>query len=502
VLAVLLLVLAGYVLWPSAHRILGLYEARTTTVPLTVTQTTAPAASAMPAISSDRFESSNATDDAGLRSSSEQGDVLARDQQTDASASSASSSASNPPAATADASSGDVPSSITTDREGIAAASTAATEVSEDATRPAPTATVDPVSEASDKVDTSSAAAAPDEDAGMPPRDKPHHLRTIFVSLASYRDAQCPLTVENMLRQAEFPGRIHLGINQQNGADDVDCFNALPNDLKVQLGGNIRMVRIKNTEALGPQSARYICSTLYEDEDYFMQIDSHMRFAPKWDTLQLTMWEDTCREHAHAQRKIIVSSYPVDHPNVSSSDFTQLQRTVTTAMCKIIFNPQGMIQPTSGILKIRPPNAVPRTLESPFIAAGYFFGPGRLVRDVPYDDDLPFLFHGEEALYSVRLWAAGYRIYNPTSAIVSHFYIKQNDATAAKVPKRRLVWELGSYAALNAQSTERVKRSLLLSAATGAGVKLAPSSEDVKRYYQHFKIDLEKKSAPNLCAFP
>jgi len=52
----------------------------------------------------------------------------------------------------------------------------------------------------------------------------------------------------------------------------------------------------------------------------------------------------------------------------------------------------------------------------------FFFGPGSLVRDVPYDPNLPFLFHGEEILHSARIWTAGYDIYNPWENVIYHHY--------------------------------------------------------------------------------
>jgi len=45
-----------------------------------------------------------------------------------------------------------------------------------------------------------------------------------------------------------------------------------------------------------------------------------------------------------------------------------------------------------------------------------------MVKEVPYDPNLPFLFHGEEILHSARLWTSGYDFYTPSENVVYHHY--------------------------------------------------------------------------------
>src|ERR1700761_9231906 len=45
---------------------------------------------------------------------------------------------------------------------------------------------------------------------------------TIFVSVASYRDPECPLTVFDCLEKAKCPLRVVIGVCQQNYPVDVD----------------------------------------------------------------------------------------------------------------------------------------------------------------------------------------------------------------------------------------------------------------------------------------
>ena len=50
-------------------------------------------------------------------------------------------------------------------------------------------------------------------------------MDTIFVSVASYRDDECPATLEYLFGKADNPHNVYIGICQQNDSDngDIDC---------------------------------------------------------------------------------------------------------------------------------------------------------------------------------------------------------------------------------------------------------------------------------------
>ena len=113
--------------------------------------------------------------------------------------------------------------------------------------------------------------------------------KTIFVSVASYRDFYCSRTLESMYRNATHPENLHAGICLQNKEGDEDC--ALPDDLQ-KYSKNITTIRMKNYEAKGPTWARYLCTTLFNDQDYFFQIDSHTLFDAGWDVTLMAMIDE------------------------------------------------------------------------------------------------------------------------------------------------------------------------------------------------------------------
>ena len=97
----------------------------------------------------------------------------------------------------------------------------------------------------------------------------------IFISIASYRDNECSTTINSLYKNAKRPENINIGICQQNDNDDPDCL--MNKDLYNKYKKQIRIVRIPHTDARG-LPMQDICSHLWNGEEYFLQIDRHMKF--------------------------------------------------------------------------------------------------------------------------------------------------------------------------------------------------------------------------------
>jgi [Skp1-protein]-hydroxyproline N-acetylglucosaminyltransferase len=228
---------------------------------------------------------------------------------------------------------------------------------------------------------------------------KPKDERTIFISVASYRDKECPNTIREIFTKAYKPDRIRIGICQQNKDEDVDCM-VTPYDDK------IRIVRLKHTEAKGPTYARYICSTLYQGEDYYMQIDSHSRFEKDWDKKLIDMIP---------LQKAVLSCYPNDWMKEGKD-------TSVSIYCQIKKSDRGTLK-TTAYLK----NPTEELMEIPYIGGGFFFTYGVFLNTVPYDENLPHLFEGEEILFTMRMWTHGWDFYAPNKIILYHYYYRDGE---------------------------------------------------------------------------
>ena len=117
---------------------------------------------------------------------------------------------------------------------------------------------------------------------------------TIFLSLATYRDENCPNTLKWAFEKAKHPEKLFVGIVQQNchancrsgvlvggGMEDVppdeDCrksFCESDSGKDLCAKGHVRLLDIDEPESLGPYAARYFASKLWYGENWFMQTDA------------------------------------------------------------------------------------------------------------------------------------------------------------------------------------------------------------------------------------
>lgn len=234
---------------------------------------------------------------------------------------------------------------------------------------------------------------------------------TIFVSIASYRDKACLATVKHLYKQAAHPERVFIGICEQNTADVAE--SCLRDGFKYYK--NVRRMTIPNTEAKGPCYARYLCSTLYRGERWFMQIDSHTKFAKDWDVKAVRNALECPSPRA------CLSAYPHDmHANSAEEKSVPI-------LCESSWNNDGLPTFTASIKSGAEVQKNPH-FPVPFTSGGFLFAPGSIVADVPYDPNLHHLFTGEEILYSARLWTSGYDFFTPKENIVFHFYYRSGES--------------------------------------------------------------------------
>jgi hypothetical protein len=240
--------------------------------------------------------------------------------------------------------------------------------------------------------------------------------KTIFVSIASYRDFYCTRTLESLFKNATNPNNVFVGLCIQNKDDDEDC--SITNVSLKQYANNVRTIRLKSYEAKGPTWARYLCTTLMNKEDYFLQIDSHTLFEKGWDEKCIQMVEEI--KANTTSKDVVLSHYP---PNYDDYNNRSKDLNVVDTICQSFFNDRGVVS----FLGASPINMkTEKYVQTPHIAAGMFFCEGKCIQDVPYDPNLPNLFVGEEILHSARVWTAGYDIYSPTQVVVYHLYTRSD----------------------------------------------------------------------------
>jgi len=301
---------------------------------------------------------------------------------------------------------------------------------------------------------------------------------TIFVSIASYRDPVCMITVNNMFEKAKYPFNVFVGICQQNSEEDSDCLDGLDNIYK----NNIQIMRLPHYEAQGPTKARYYCSTLFTGQDYFLQIDSHTKFVKDWDMKCISMIVDL---KTSGVKKPVVSHYP---GSIEDADNDKLDRNNVATICKSFFHDSNGIISFEGAHNIDSKGVC---RPSAYITGGMFFCDSRFLKELPFDPRLDYLFIGEEILHSVRFYTHGWDIFTPREIVLFHEYTR---------PDKPKIWTDSSYSTKEAE--DKVKHYLTLDSSSELteymkkdyskyGLGTERSLED---YYKYSGIDLNSRT--------
>jgi hypothetical protein len=222
----------------------------------------------------------------------------------------------------------------------------------------------------------------------------------IFVSIAAYRDPQLVPTIEDCIAKAESPRRLRFGICwQHDPAEDAlpffndDCFRILAVDWR---------------ESKGACWARSETMKLRRGEEWFLQVDSHCRFAHGWDKKLIDFMEQT------GSPKPILSTYA--SPFTPGGDEALVDGPLQMGFQG--FTPEGI--PYMKPVAIPGWQSLQRPIRARFLAAGFLFTPGRFVEEIGYDPELYFV--GEEAAMTVRAFTSGYDLFHPHQTLVWHDY--------------------------------------------------------------------------------
>lgn len=234
----------------------------------------------------------------------------------------------------------------------------------------------------------------------------------IFVSIASYRDKLCADTIKSLYNNAKYPNNIYLGICQQNKIDDEDCLKNLDIDKN-----NIKIIRLSYNDAKGPTYARYLCSKLWDGEEYFLQIDSHTKFIKNWDIKCIL----SIKNLKNISNKPVLSHYPRNFDDYNN--YNDVEKYKVSYIKHFYYNKHNIIKYDGARIF----NTYNTFIKTPFIIGCMLFAESTFLKDIQYDPTLKYLFTGEEILHSLRFFTHGYDVYIPNQNILFHYYIRNDN---------------------------------------------------------------------------
>lgn len=237
----------------------------------------------------------------------------------------------------------------------------------------------------------------------------------IFISVASYCDELLFFTIKDCLAKAAIPENLVFGVVDQNEASQKDAIEGLG------LGARVRYVFINKLDTFGVSWARNVAFSLWDDEDYLLQIDSHTLFEEGWDTHLLKQYQELKKKSA----KPIISTYPYafSFDENNNPTFKEPSRKYALVLRP---HPDTSLNEDNAVLRFR---AEHQLSDEPVLgyhlAGGFIFTSANFMQEVPYD---PYLyFHGEEQSLAVRAYTRGWDIYNPNYIPLYHLYKKAGE---------------------------------------------------------------------------
>lgn len=239
---------------------------------------------------------------------------------------------------------------------------------------------------------------------------------TIFISLAAFCEPHLAFTLDHIFEKAKNPSALFVGLVDQSFDDNRRWLSEKP------YWPNIRYVQFSPIESRGVSWARSIAFSLYEGEDYLLQIDSHSYFEQDWDEKLL----EQMRKLLQLADKPILTTYPPPF-EFDDNDRPFLTITPSNMVSVLRKKPDSELSDTSATLLFRVEYEQGDDFQQGYhVAGGFIFTLGRFVEEVPYD---PFLyFHGEEQNLALRAFTHGWTIFHPRQSDVPLYHLyKQRD---------------------------------------------------------------------------
>ena len=228
---------------------------------------------------------------------------------------------------------------------------------------------------------------------------------TIFVQIASFRDSQLLPTLRDMIDKAEEPDNLKICICwQHSDKDEWDTLDEYQDD------DRFIIIDVKAEDSKGVCWARNRIQWEYGGEDFTLQLDSHHRFEPGWDT---ELKNEILQLQLHGYEKPLLTGYISSfHPSLPAEEWAKEPwHTVFDR-----FTPDGVVF----FLPTPIPNWEELTMPIPgrFYSAHFCFTLGIFCEEVQHDPR--YYFHGEEITIGVRAYTHGYDIFHPHKIVAYH----------------------------------------------------------------------------------
>ncbi|MFL2690035.1 MAG: GlcNAc-transferase family protein [Gammaproteobacteria bacterium] len=233
----------------------------------------------------------------------------------------------------------------------------------------------------------------------------------IFISIASYQDPMLTSTILSAYENADLPQNLIFGICDQSAKSiDLDNFS---------FENQIRYDLVDPVISEGPCWARTRVQKMFENEDYYLQIDSHMQFQKGWDSYLIKNLNLIQSINTNMHQLPIITCYPRSFEVIDfEKNIFELNSSDKNTQV-ISYRKDSMFIKKSFCRQIG--SVADREISHGYLlAAGCLFATKEFVKEVPYDPDL--YFYGEEISLMLRAFSRGFGIFHIPDIPIFHLY--------------------------------------------------------------------------------
>lgn len=266
---------------------------------------------------------------------------------------------------------------------------------------------------------------------------------------------------------------IHFGVVSQASTREHPDLSLVP---------NCSVILMHPSEARGAGYARAKAMELYNNEEFYLQIDSHTQFVKDWDKICI---EQLMLAQSLTKNKVILSSFPIpySHEGTFGTIHFYTKSTPEYPAYPTKQRPIRRKEDVWGAERVEFDDPERKLPEECFtVLGGFIFTYGVAVYEIPYDPEISFF--GEELCFAARAWTRGYDIYAPSEIIVYHFYKRRGHSKIWKDDNIRPV----SWSDIETRSFEKQKLVLcgILDGPYGLGT-IRPIAEYEEKIGINFK---------------
>ena len=269
---------------------------------------------------------------------------------------------------------------------------------------------------------------------------------SIFISIASYQDPLLVSTIFSAYENAENKNDLIFSICDQS--DNTIDING------ITFSDQIHYDHVDPLFSKGPCWARHRAQSFFNEEDFFLQVDSHTQFAPKWDSIFIKQLEKISanQEIDEYFKKPIITSYPRSFKVLDFEKGLFELNTGDKHTQVITYRKDSLFLKGSFSRQIGIPTKHSDITHAMLLAAGCIFTKGAFVKEIPYDPN--YYFYGEELSLAMRAFTNGYSFFHIPDVPLFHLYTDTSD-----IP-RKLHWDPEDDQKRAVKWTELDKKSL------------------------------------------